>query len=111
MPELSKTQLRAKAKELRALARQVENAAGGKTDSHRETMAERSRAASVVRREIGPLPAVKDPERRERCRLSFLLFNETDLSPWIVSGVRVILCPFFEGEGHEAESVFGRADR
>jgi len=35
----------------------------------------------------------------------------TDLSPWIASRVRVILCPFFEGERHEAVPVLGRADR
>jgi hypothetical protein len=37
--------------------------------------------------------------------------NNVDLSPWIASRVRVILCHFFEGERHEAVPVLGRADR
>jgi len=39
------------------------------------------------------------------------LADGVDLSPWIASRVRVILCPFFEGERHEAVPVLGRADR
>jgi hypothetical protein len=34
-----------------------------------------------------------------------------DLFPWIASRVRVTLCPFFEGESYEAESVLCRVDR
>lgn len=35
-------------------------------DQHRESMAERSRTRSEAGREIGPLPAIADPERRAR---------------------------------------------
>lgn len=38
--------------------------------------AKRNKAASKAGREIGPLPAVKDPARREACRLSFRKFCE-----------------------------------
>ena len=46
-------------------------------EAHRAAMAARSRAKALAGREVGPLPSVADPERRERCRTSFRLFCET----------------------------------
>src|SRR5579872_2832499 len=43
---------------------------------HRERMAAVSRAKSKSGRDIGPLPPVQDPERKERCRKSFRAFCE-----------------------------------
>jgi hypothetical protein len=38
---------------------------------------ERNRQQSLVGRDIAPLPAVANPERREKCRLDFRLFRQT----------------------------------
>ena len=95
MPDATKKELTEKARRLRQLARQVEQAAGTKEDRHRESMAERSRAASAARREVGPIPGVVNPEQRERCRLSLKLFNETYLAetfrwPWSPDHLKAI---------------------
>jgi hypothetical protein len=60
----STKELKERARKLRELARQAEKAAGGKEDVHREKMAEKSRARSRERREIEPLPPVKEPVSR-----------------------------------------------
>jgi hypothetical protein len=49
-------------------------------ERHRERMAERSREQSAARREIGPLPAVKNPERRAKALTSLESFESTYLS-------------------------------
>lgn len=69
-----KQQLRAKAKQLRALARQVDAAAGGRYDSHRQKMAEASRERSASGRDIGPLPPTTDPARKGAGGRSLLRF-------------------------------------
>jgi hypothetical protein len=46
-------------------------------DRHRERMAGEAAEQSRTARDIGPMPSVKDPERRERCRLDFRAFCET----------------------------------
>lgn len=45
--------------------------------AHRDKMAARSRAQSAGVKEVGPLPPVADPARRERCRTSLKLFFTT----------------------------------
>src|SRR5690349_20313945 len=45
--------------------------------SHRDDMAAASRARSVKGREIGPIPDIEDPDRRERCMSSLRLFCDT----------------------------------
>ncbi|MEI7688507.1 MAG: hypothetical protein WCL32_26165, partial [Planctomycetota bacterium] len=42
-------------------------------------MTEASRAASAEAREIGPLPAVKNPKRKAKCKNSLRTFCETYL--------------------------------
>ncbi len=49
-------------------------------ERHRERAAARSSEASRSNRDIGPIPAPVDPERRERCRLDLRLFCETYFS-------------------------------
>lgn len=49
-------------------------------DRHRERMAERSREQSAARREIGPLPPVRNPERRAQALRSIEDFERTYLS-------------------------------
>lgn len=44
---------------------------------HKAKMAERSREKSASGRDIGPLPPIKNPERRDACRFNFRLFCET----------------------------------
>lgn len=64
-------------------------------EKSRADAAERSRLGSLSVREIGPLPAVVDPARRERCRLSLADFCKTyeaatfDL-PWSPDHLKVI---------------------
>lgn len=50
---------------------------GGAYDRHREKQAKRQRLISESGREIGPLPEIVDPQRRESSRLNFRLFCET----------------------------------
>ena len=81
----STKELKQRARKLRELARQAEKAAGGKEDVHREKMAEKSRARSRERREVGPLPPVRDPGRRARCERDLELFARTyfpNRFPW-----------------------------
>lgn len=65
-------------------------------DANREAAAKRSRARSVAVADIGSLPAVADPSRREECRLNLALFlqtyfpNSTGLSPFSDDHLRVI---------------------
>ena len=64
----------------RAAKRKAEAAARRKAsayESHREAVHKYNRAASASGREIGPLPAVKDPNRRELCRDDLELFGVT----------------------------------
>lgn len=49
-------------------------------DTIKERARERSSQASRSGRDIAPLPPVKDPERRERCRKDLLLFAENYFS-------------------------------
>lgn len=61
----------------------------------KERSAEREREKSKSAREIGPLPAVVNPERRESCRLSLKLFLETYQAetfnlPWSDDHLRAI---------------------
>lgn len=46
-------------------------------DAHRQRMAENQRRQVASGQEIGPLPRVADPARKESCRLNFRLFCET----------------------------------
>lgn len=62
---------------------------------HKADMARRSRERAQTSREIGPLPAVADPARRESCRHSLQLFLETYLKetfnlPWSADHLRAI---------------------
>ena len=45
--------------------------------AHRGRAAKQDRAASLAGRDIGEMPAVVDPARKEACRLNFRLFCET----------------------------------
>lgn len=45
-------------------------------EAHRQRASERQREQSVASRDIGELPAVKNPERRESCRNNFQMFCE-----------------------------------
>jgi len=51
--------------------------AGGRHHKRREQFAARDKAASLAGRDIGELPAVADPARKEACRMNFRLFCET----------------------------------
>lgn len=64
--------LRKKIKEAERLA-----GTGAGYGRHRDAAAERSRKKSEAGREIGPLPPVKDPERKELCGLDLKLYAET----------------------------------
>ena len=55
--------------------------AAGRGDDHRDKMAARSREESAKVKEIGPLPPVVDPARRERCRESLRDFCLTYFAP------------------------------
>lgn len=46
-------------------------------EAHKAEMARRNREASAAGRDIGDIPEVSDPERRESCRMDFRLFCET----------------------------------
>jgi hypothetical protein len=74
------TELRERARQLNKNIRELEALHGGSYDRHREDAAARSRAKSSTGREIGPLPPVRDPERKEHCRLNLKAFNETYLT-------------------------------
>lgn len=49
-------------------------------EQERDRLAAISRDRAAKGQEVGPLPPVLDPERREACRLSFRLFCETYLA-------------------------------
>jgi hypothetical protein len=49
----------------------------GGYDAHRESAAQRQAELSLAGRDIGELPAVVDPERKESCRFDFRKFCET----------------------------------
>lgn len=51
-------------------------------NAKRDREAARSRAKSAQSREIGPLPPIANPARRESCRPSLRLFLLTYLKPW-----------------------------
>ena len=46
-------------------------------DAHRDYMAKKSRAMTAARAEVGPLPPIADPARREACRNDIELFAKT----------------------------------
>lgn len=48
-------------------------------DAHKDQAARRQRELSKTVRDIGPIPGVADPARKQRCRLSFRSFCETYL--------------------------------
>lgn len=79
----SKEKLREARKKHREQAkklREAEKLAGGQPDAyarHKEDAAERSKAKSKSGRDVGPLPAVVNPERKEACRLDLKLALET----------------------------------
>lgn len=50
---------------------------GGNYDHHRKAAAARSRKKSESGRDIGPLPPVQDPNRKERCKHDLELFGLT----------------------------------
>lgn len=89
---------KAKAKELRKTLRQLESLTrpGSVADRHRDRMAERSRDATAKIADIGAIPAVANPERREAARNELLYFlqtyfpNSTGLSPFSDDHKRVI---------------------
>ena len=58
-------------------ARAAAEAEGGDYASFRDQMARKSLEKSLEGRDIGDLPPVDDPERKERCRNDFKLFCET----------------------------------
>lgn len=78
----------------------------------REQQANRSREAFARKAEIGPLPAVVDPDRKEACRYDLLLFltsyfpNSTGLKPFSEDHNRMIgrlqRCILFGGRMIEA---------
>jgi len=80
----SKEKLREARKKLREQAKKLRDAekmADGQPDDsygrHKADAAARSKAKSTSGRDIGPLPSVVNPERKEACRLNFQLACET----------------------------------
>lgn len=83
MPKVDAAQL----KQLRDQKRKIDEALriagrlGAKDDAayqrHKAKMAERSREQTRASRDIGELPAVANPERRERCRLDLKAYGQT----------------------------------
>ncbi len=75
--------LRTAKRELNAKIRLAEKMAGGsvvdaaKAKSHSEQVARRLREKSAIDSEVGPIPDVVDPERKERCRLNLFAFLTT----------------------------------
>lgn len=64
-------------------------------ERHRDRQAREQAAKSRSARDIGPIPPVRDPERRENCRRSFRLFCETYLAAafplaWSADHLKVI---------------------
>ena len=55
----------------------AQTAEGGGYEAHREAAAQRQADLSLAGRDIGELPAVVDPERKESCRFDFRKFCET----------------------------------
>jgi hypothetical protein len=71
-----------KIREQRQMLREAARLAGAADPSargnrHRELMAARSRAHSLAVADIGEIPPVANPERRERCRLDLMSFLQT----------------------------------
>lgn len=78
----TKKELLDKAKKIRKQARDLEKAAAGEKlasgyEEHRDKMAEKSAARALAGREIGPIPGIADPERRDRCSRDLELFDRT----------------------------------
>lgn len=70
--------IRKKKKELSRLIKQAEQMAGKDSyASYRDRKREEFKEASTKGRDIGEIPAVADPERRERCRFDFRAFCES----------------------------------
>jgi Terminase large subunit gpA, endonuclease domain len=68
-------ELRERHRQLGQKIREAERLAGdGRYARHRADAAERSRARSLAGREIGPLPEVADPARKEAARTSYRFF-------------------------------------
>lgn len=70
---------REKLRVLRKKIREAERLAGGSDpySRHREDMAAQARERSASGREIGPLPPIADPDRRQACFTDDLLFLRT----------------------------------
>lgn len=74
-----------------------DEAARSAAQRHSDQVAARSRRAYAAQAEIGPIPPVADPERRESCRLDLYRFlqtyfpESTGLSPFSEDHRRVIL--------------------
>ncbi|TXH47662.1 MAG: hypothetical protein E6Q97_26735 [Desulfurellales bacterium] len=89
-------EIRAKKKELNRLLKQAERMAGKDSyANYRDRKREEFKDASVKGRDIGEIPPVKDPARRERCRLDFRAFCEnyqpqTYTLPWCEDHLKVI---------------------
>lgn len=94
-PDL-KRQAKEKARKLRDLARKAEKAAGGDAyETHRERAGERQREIAAAGKEVGPIPTVANPARKEICRTSLLAFCETYLAgrfflSWSADQLKVI---------------------
>src|SRR5262245_12156166 len=75
---LNLKKLRERARALNAKVREAEKLAGGGTyDTHREAAADRAREKSRKGRDIGPIPAIADIERRRACTRDLKLFCQT----------------------------------
>jgi hypothetical protein len=93
-PKKKLADLRARLREAERLADRT-GAGGEAYRRHKHAMTERSRAESAEGREVGPIPAVADPARREACRSSLRRFCETYLAetfslPWSPDHLTVI---------------------
>lgn len=73
---------RAQRETLATVVERVRAKAEAAGQAHRERARARSSALSAADREIGPLPDVEDPDRKESCRFNFQLFCETYLRRW-----------------------------
>lgn len=69
-------------------------AKGGKDyEAHKEDMRQRMAAKVAIGQEIGPLPEVVNPQRKEECRYNLQLFSETYV-PGLFKGVSKRWAPF-----------------
>ena len=91
-------EIRAKQAKLKQMLREADALSGGQlaADRHREHAKARSRKISAAKAEVGEIPPVVDPVRREACRLDLLKFlidyfpATTGLTPFGADHVRFI---------------------